>query len=76
MPRSPLRGRSSLFASPARFTRLPQPGQYALDEGQELVHCLEVRGATGHDMLRASAERVVRPQRFAGELHDEGVLRR
>jgi hypothetical protein len=26
-------------------------------------------------MLRASAERGVRPQRFAGELHDKGVLR-
>jgi hypothetical protein len=35
-----------------------------------------VRGAAAHNMLGASAEGVLRPQRFAGELHDESVIRR
>jgi hypothetical protein len=56
--------------------RLAQPGQFALDERQQLFHCLEMRGAAAYNMLRASAEGVVRPPRFAGELHDESVVRR
>ena len=76
MRRSPLRRASSLCASPARLTSRAQPGQLALDERQQLVYSLEVHGAAAHDMLRTSAERIVCPQRFAGELHDEGVARR
>jgi hypothetical protein len=75
MPRSPLRRQSSLRASSARLTSRAQPGQLALDERQQLVYCLEVGGASAHDMLGASAERVRRSPRFAGELHDESVVR-
>jgi len=76
LPRQVPSGDGAQTASlpPTRFTRLLQPGQYALDEGQQLVYRVEMRGATRHDMLRPSAERVVCPQRFAGELHDKGVL--
>jgi hypothetical protein len=35
-----------------------------------------MRGAAAHNMLCASPEGVVRPERFAGELHDEGAVRR
>jgi hypothetical protein len=35
-----------------------------------------VSGAAAYDVLRASAERVVGPQRFTRELHDKGVVGR
>jgi hypothetical protein len=55
--------------------RRPQPVQLALDKCNQLIDGLEVDGTAAHDMLRASAERIVRPQRLAGKLHDESVVR-
>src|SRR5262249_46334055 len=56
-----------------RVTGLSLPGQFALDERQQRIQRLEVRGMPADDVLRASMKRSVRPQRFAGELHDKGV---
>jgi hypothetical protein len=68
-----LRSVSSLYASLA-VPRLPQPGQYTLDEHHELVQRFEMRGLAAYHMFGPPAKRTVRPQRFAGELHDEGMV--
>lgn len=57
------------------LTSLIRLSQDALDESEQLVQRLEMRGAAGYDVFHASAERIVRPHRLAGELHDEGVVR-
>jgi len=59
----------------SRVTGRPLSGQFALDERQQLLQRLEVRGVAADDVLGSSAERSVRPRRFAGQLHDKGAAR-
>ena|SRR5215813_4005017 len=68
-------GLLGLLVSRIRLIRLAQPSQHALDEHQQLIERLVVRGVAAYDVLCASAERIACPPRFARELHDEGVVR-
>ena len=68
-------GLLGLLVSLTRLIRLPQPSQGLPDERQQLIQRLEVRGTAADDVFRASAERIARPPRFAGELQDESVVR-